>query len=97
VIRQSFWIGLGLAVANPFGPAFWLTVSGSIGQQSQVHAVTFLSGFVLGTLLSSLLIALLAGQWRARLTPRIIRLALSACGLILIAFGLGLGYTTISA
>src|SRR5262245_6832685 len=76
VMWQSFWIGLGLAVANPFSVAFWLTVSESIGQQSQVHAATFLSGFVLGALLSSLLIALLAEQWRAWLTPRIIRLAL---------------------
>ena len=94
-IRQSFWIGLGLAVANPLAPAFWLTVSGSISQLSQADAATFLCGFVLGVLLSSLLVALLAGQWRTRLNARIIRLALSACGVVLITFGLSLGYATL--
>jgi hypothetical protein len=66
-----------------------------MGSSVQQHPATFLGGFFLGALLASLAIALLVGIGHARITPRLVRLATSGCGLALIGCGLMVGYTTI--
>jgi chemosensory pili system protein ChpE len=90
--HQSFWAGVAISIANPYSIAFWLSVGGSIMQQSQRQGVVFLSGFFLGSLLSSLLIARLVGQWRSHVSPQFLRWTSGVCGVALIAFGLGLGF-----
>jgi threonine/homoserine/homoserine lactone efflux protein len=93
--RRMVWTGAAIATANPFGPAFWLSIGGAIGGSAQQHPVTFLGGFFLGALLAALGIALLVGIGHARITPRLVRLATSGCGLALIGCGLMVGYTTL--
>src|SRR5262245_32803052 len=44
------WMGAAMATANPFGPAFWLSIGGAMGHGAQQHPVTFLGGFFLGAL-----------------------------------------------
>lgn len=93
--RRTAWIGVAIALANPLAPVFWLSVVGMIGSRSQQHPAIFLGGFVLGALLASVAIALLVGLWHRCLTPRLVRVATSSCGLALIGCGLFVGYTTV--
>jgi threonine/homoserine/homoserine lactone efflux protein len=88
------WTGAAIATVNPFGPAFWLSIGGALGGSAQ-HPVTFLGGFFLGALIAAVGIALLVGIGHARITPRLVRLATSGCGLALIGCGLTVGYTTL--
>ncbi len=94
-VRRMVWTGAAIATANPFGPAFWLSIGGAMGGSAQHHPATFLGGFFLGALLASMGIALLVGLWHTRLTPRLVRLATSGCGLGLIGCGLMVGYATV--
>ena len=88
------WTGAAIATANPFGPAFWLSIGGAMSGSAQQHPATFLGGFFLGALLTSVGIALLVGLWHTCLTPQLVRLATSDCRLALIGCGLMVGYTT---
>ena len=94
-VWRMVWTGAAIATANPFGPAFWLSIGGALGISAQQHPVTFLGGFFLGALLAAIGIALLVGIGHARITPRLVRLATSGCGLALIGCGLMVGYTTV--
>ena len=89
------WTGAAIATANPFGPAFWLSIGGAMGHGAQQHPAAFLGGFFLGALLAAVGIALLVGIGHARITPRLVRLATSGCGLALIGCGLMVGYTSV--
>jgi threonine/homoserine/homoserine lactone efflux protein len=89
------WTGAAIATANPFGPAFWLSIGGAMGLGAQQHPAAFLGGFFLGALLAAVGIALLVGSGHALITPRLVRLATSGCGLALIGCGLMVGYTTV--
>jgi chemosensory pili system protein ChpE len=93
--RRTLWTGIALATANPFGPAFWVSLNGVLGHSPQHHTAAFFGGFFLGSLLASLGIALLAGTWRRWITPRLVQFASCGCGLALIACGALVGYTTI--
>jgi chemosensory pili system protein ChpE len=88
------WTGAAIATANPFGPAFWLSIGSAMSGSAQQQPATFLGGFFLGALLAGVTIALLVGIGHARITPRLVRLATSSCGLALIGCGLIVGYTT---
>jgi threonine/homoserine/homoserine lactone efflux protein len=92
---RHFWMGLVLAVANPYGIAFWLSVDSAILRSSHHHTVAFLSGFFLSNLLAALIIALLVGRSRLCVTPWVLRLASCGFGLALIGFGLTLGYAVV--
>ena len=92
---RMFWTGAAIATANPFGPAFWLSIGGAMGSSAQHHPATFLGGFFLGALLAAVGIAVVVGIGHARITPRLVRLATSGCGLALIACGLMVGYATV--
>ena len=92
---RMFWTGAAIATANPFGPAFWLSIGGAMGNGAQQQPITFLGGFFLGALLAGVTIALLVGIGHARITPRLARLATSGCGLALIGCGLMVGYATV--
>lgn len=93
--RRIFLTCVAIAIANPFGPAFWLSIGGTLEPGVYGGAATFLGGFFLGSLLAALSIALLVGIGHTRITPRLVRLASHCCGLLLIGFGALVGYTTV--
>jgi homoserine/homoserine lactone efflux protein len=93
--RCDFSTGIVIAIANPYAMLFWLSINGTILQSTHYYAATFLSGFFLGGLLTALVIALLAGRSGSLITPRVFRLASCSFGLILVGFGLTLGYATV--
>jgi chemosensory pili system protein ChpE len=93
-LRRTVWTGVAIATANPLAPIFWVSVSGSLGESTQ-QPLAFLGGFAFGALLAGIGIALLVGLWHARLTPRLVRAVTSGCGLVLLGYGLLVGYTTV--
>jgi chemosensory pili system protein ChpE len=93
-IRRTLWTGMALATANPLAPVFWMSVSGALGGSTQ-QLLAFLGGFAVGALMAGVGIALLIGLWQTRLTPRLVGIATSGCGLALIGYGLMVGYTTV--
>jgi chemosensory pili system protein ChpE len=92
--RHNFWTGMLLAVANPYGVAFWLSIDSAMLHGAPDHVAAFLGGFFLGALLVALGVALLVGHSRVRITPWVVRLASYGFGVALIGFGLTLGYAT---
>jgi chemosensory pili system protein ChpE len=96
-VRGSFWTGMTLALATPVGPTFWLSIGGISGQLAHDDPIALLAGFVLGNLVASLGVAVLAGCGRAVLSLRLVRVAASACGITLMAYGLAVGYTAVGA
>ena len=93
-MSRNFRTGILLAVANPYGVAFWLSIDGAMLHGTHVQAAAFLGGFFLGALLVGLGVALLVGPARARMAPWVVRLASCGFGVALIGFGLTLGYAT---
>jgi threonine/homoserine/homoserine lactone efflux protein len=93
--RCDFSTGMVIAIANPYAMLFWLSIDGTMLQSTDYYAATFLGGFFLGGLLVALVIALLAGRSGSLITPRVSRLASCSFGLILVGFGLTLGYATV--
>jgi threonine/homoserine/homoserine lactone efflux protein len=85
---SAFWAGVTLSL-NPYAITFWLAMGSTIMSPQRLAVV---GGFFLACLLWALAIALLVGQWRARITTRFARWASCGCGVVLIASGLSLGY-----
>jgi threonine/homoserine/homoserine lactone efflux protein len=94
--HEHFRTGFVMGLFNPYGLAFWLSVTGGT-MQSPYRIGMMFPGFFLLCLLWSLAFALLVSRWRSRITPRFVRWLSCACGLALVAFGLSLGYSTVLA
>jgi threonine/homoserine/homoserine lactone efflux protein len=94
-IHASFWAGVAVSVMNPTAVAFWLSIGGSALQQFRHHEALFLVGFFLSVLAWALALPGLVGRWRAMMGNRFSRWISSGCGLVLIAFALGLGYSAV--
>jgi threonine/homoserine/homoserine lactone efflux protein len=91
--RRSFWTGAVLSLANPLAIVFWLSIGGRVVHDPGLDGPAFLSGFFTGCILTSLAVAVLASFWRSRLTARTVLAISWVCGLVLIGFGLKLGYS----
>lgn len=83
-------IGLFVSLMNPFAAGFWITVGSTA---ATTH--TWLAGFMTGSLLASLFTALLVGQLQMQRHGRWSRRISVACGGLLIAFSLKLGWTMV--
>ncbi|MCU0494357.1 MAG: LysE family transporter [Chloroflexaceae bacterium] len=82
--------GLALAIFNPYAVAFWFTVGGTT-----LHSHCALAGFAVGSLLASLLMALLAGQLRRPRWQQATDWVYGGCGLALVFLGIQLGVSTL--
>jgi chemosensory pili system protein ChpE len=89
-----FLVGLGLALANPYGIFFWMSVEHMMLHSSS-HMMYFLFGFFLSGVVVSLIIAKLVSLSARRITPGILRLTSFSLGLLLIGMGLNLGYAAL--
>lgn len=89
---RAFGTGVTLSLANPLAIVFWLSIGSRITHESGLEGMTFLFGFLAGCVIVSLLVSLFAGFWQTRLTTKVALSISWACGLVLIGFGLRLGY-----
>ena len=92
LFQHAFWTGATLSLANPLAIVFWLSIGGRIAQEPGMEGTTFLLGFFAGCMVVSLCMSLFASFWQARLTRKVALSVSWACGLVLIGFGLRLGY-----
>ncbi len=92
-IRRSFGAGLALALANPYAIIFWA----SYGSTAIEGSAASFGGFILGSLLGSLLTALAAGQLHHQRMLRLSRWIWSGCGGLLVILGAHLGHATLAA
>ena len=95
--RKTFWIGLAMSVASPYGLAYWVSVGGVALQRFHGREVGFLGCFLLGELLWALVLPLLVGWWRAVIRGRFFERVFLVCGLIQIASALTLGHAILSS
>jgi threonine/homoserine/homoserine lactone efflux protein len=94
---RAFWAGALLSLANPLAVVFWLSIGGRVVYDPGLDGVSFLSGFFIGCILTSISVALLASFWRSRLSARTVLAISWVCGLALIGFGVKLGYSLFAA
>lgn len=88
---RAFWTGAVLSLASPLAVVFWLSIGSRVLHDPGLDGPAFLGGFFLGCLFTSLVVAILVGWGRSRLTARVVRAVSWACGLALIVFGLQMG------
>jgi L-lysine exporter family protein LysE/ArgO len=91
--QRSFWTGAVLSLANPLAIVFWLSIGGRVVHDPGLDGPSFLSGFFTGCILTSLAVVVLASFWQSRLTARAVLAISWICGLVLIGFGMRLGYS----
>lgn len=90
--RGDVLCGLGLALTNPLGCAFWLSMSGQIalaapaGERLSGTGV-FLSGYILGHLLYTVLFAAVIAWGQQRFGSRLLQWANPVGGVTLVFFG----------
>ena len=91
--KRSFWVGSALAVANPSGVTFWLSIAGALLRNPHWNPGAFLGALVGGIALAAIVLALLVGWWCAIITPRLLRGVSCGCGIALICSSLFLAYS----
>ncbi len=93
--RGAFRSGWAISMANPMAVGYWLSVGGALVAAGVVGAtgaqtVSFITGFVGGTLAWAFVVAF-AVRWSKRIvTPAIVRAVTFTCGAFLVFFGLTL-------
>ena len=90
--RHAFWTGATLSLANPLAIVFWLSIGSRVAQEPRLEGTTFLLGFFTGCAIVSLFVSVFTSFWQARLTTKVALSVSWVCGLVLIGFGLRLGY-----
>ncbi len=88
--RAAFMSGMLLSLTNPWAIAFWVALGGSflaLGAQPGNMPLLF-SGFMLGSLLWSFVLAGLVERGRRFLSPRLFRVVSIGFGLLLAGYGL---------
>ncbi|WP_420641885.1 LysE family translocator [Candidatus Leptofilum sp.] len=90
--RHAFWTGATLSLANPLAIVFWLSIGSRVAQEPGLESTTFLLGFFAGCAVVSLFVSVFASFWQTRLTTKVALSVSWVCGLVLIGFGLRLGY-----
>jgi len=83
--------GLLLVIANPLGVVFWSTLATSAAVEHGYQQLDFVLGFFVIALVLSVLLVVVACQFKVLFTPRGLLGISRLCGIILIGLGLKLG------
>lgn len=89
--QQAFRNGVLLVIANPLGAVFWSTLATTAAVEPGYRQLDMVIGFFgIATLLSVLLVVV-ASQFKVLLTPRGLLGVSRLCGVVLIGLGVRLG------
>ena len=97
----AFRSGMAISIANPMAVGYWLSIGGTLvatgmaGQSSGQTAI-FVFGFVAGTFLWALIMALAVRFGRRILHPNLFRAINFSCGAALMIFGVTLASQILS-
>ena len=95
-VHKSFFTGCLLSFFNPISLAFWVAISNRTNQIS-VEPSLFLVAFFVGVLLVATMITIVASHYMSRIRSSWAQGILVSCGLVMIAFGLKIGYGLVIA
>ena len=100
--RSGLLAGALLSLMNPFTGVFWLSIAGSLLSGDALTAplsaaVTIVSGFILATLIWSLLLATIASYSRRLVRSAAFRWLNASAGICMALFGFGLFWQTLAA
>lgn len=90
-MQRSFWTGCLLSLLNPISIAFWVAISNRINQVA-VDPMLFLTAFFVGVMLVAIVMTFFASRWMSRMQAAWTQNILTGCGLMMIGFGLKMGY-----
>ncbi len=91
--RGAFRSGMAISIANPMAIGYWLSIGGTlvatgVAGQSGGQTASFVFGFVAGTFLWALIMALAVRFGKQILHPTLFRLINFGCGAALMVFGI---------
>lgn len=98
--KKSFQTGFLLAIANPLNIVFWAGIYSSllsINEAAHTTPYLLISSIFLGIAISNIVFALISSLAKSYVKPTTLRLISSTSGIVLVGYGLWMGYTTISS
>jgi chemosensory pili system protein ChpE len=100
--NDDLFLGLLLALANPFAVMFWLSIGGGLLRVSAIAsqllaAATAIGAFILAALIWSVLLASLASYGRSLMTAVAFRWLNAGAGVCMALFGVDLIWRTLAA
>ena len=99
--RGAFRSGVAISIANPMAIGYWLSIGGTlvatgVAGQSSGQTASFVFGFVAGTFLWALIMAVAVRFGKQLLHPNLFRVINFGCGAALMIFGITLATQMIS-
>ncbi len=99
--RGAFRSGMAISIANPMAVGYWLSIGGTlvatgVAGQSASQTASFAFGFVGGTFLWALSMAIVVRFGKQILHPNLFRMINFGCGAALMIFGIMLATQMIS-
>ncbi len=91
-VIKTFLTGGLISMTNPFAIAFWLSLS-SQAKNIPVHSEVFLTGFFVSLTAVACILVILSCYWMKKMSLGWSRFVITGCGLVLIGFGLQIGYS----
>ncbi len=93
--RGAFRSGMAISIANPMAVGYWLSIGGTlvatgVAGRSGGQTASFVFGFVAGTFLWAIIMALAVRFGRQVLHPNLFRVINFGCGAALMIFGITL-------
>jgi threonine/homoserine/homoserine lactone efflux protein len=100
--RANLLAGALVSLANPFTGVFWLSIAGSLLSADALTAplpaaLTIVSGFILATLIWSVLLATIMSYGRRLVRATAFRWLNAGAGVCIALFGFGLFWQTLAA
>ncbi|MFD2369022.1 LysE family translocator [Brevibacillus sp. GCM10020057] len=98
--KTSFTAGFLLAIANPLNLVFWTGIYSSLLTLQKTKLVApelLLLSIFIGIAVSNLLFALLSSIGKTYTKPSLLRFISLASGVVLMGYGLWIGYSTVSS
>ncbi len=99
--RGAFRSGMAISIANPMAIGYWLSIGGTlvatgVAGQSGGQTASFVFGFVAGTFLWALIMAVAVRFGKQLVHPNLFRVINFGCGAALLIFGITLATQMIS-
>ncbi len=99
--RGAFRSGMAISIANPMAIGYWLSIGGTlvatgVAGQSGGQTASFVFGFIAGTFLWALIMAVAVRFGKQLVHPNLFRVINFGCGAALMIFGITLATQMIS-
>ncbi|KQL49851.1 hypothetical protein AN963_09170 [Brevibacillus choshinensis] len=97
--KRSFPTGFLLAIVNPLNLIFWAGIYSSlltVTMENGIAPLSLLASIFIGIAVSNLMFALLSSMAKSYVKPSSLQIVSMVSGIVLIGYGVWMGYTTVS-